>query len=588
MTTQHPSRGELEQFTTGLLDDAAMQDIALHIAKCEACRSAMRTIPPGGLETLIREAVNSAQEAKADDGSGDNIAVEDVPAVLRGHPRYRVLGRIGAGGMGAVYRAEHRLMRRSVALKIINPKLLTRPSAVARFRREVEAVAKLSHLHIATAFDAEQVGESLVLVTELVEGCDLAQGVKDNGSLPVVQACEYVRQAAVALQHAHEQGIVHRDIKPSNLMLTPNGVVKVLDFGLAALNECEPTGDGETRVETGTVGGSITDYGQSFGTPSFIAPEQRRDAHAVDARADIFSLGRTLQYLLTGEVSGDVRQRGNVPDGLASVIDRMTQENPDQRFQTSAQVAEALLPFTRPSVRRRRRWVVVGLVIAGAVGVVLLMNGRSPQGTNAEMPQTYLRFSRTTDTVTFPNRVDLNDACTIEARLMLTSDGPGDWSVFNQWESRKEDVYLGVSPGGISGCIFPVGNVDARCRVSLNQWHHVAFVYDGKQVRLYLNGQVVGAAAAKGKIGRGRGAPTVGAIWRPPETPRKSFIGNLHWLRVSNVARYRDEPFEPSVGEPGEDANTLLLYPTGKPGPKARLGVGFIGATGPEMTTSER
>lgn len=150
---------------------------------------------------------------------------------------------IGAGGMGTVYRAEHRLMRRQVAVKVISPKLLTRPDAVTRFRREVEAVSKLSHPIIATAFDAERVGDSLVLVTELIEGHDLAQVVTRRGALPVIEACEYVRQAANGLQHAHDRGIVHRDIKPSNLMLTPSGVVRILDFGLAALGGRSDTAD---------------------------------------------------------------------------------------------------------------------------------------------------------------------------------------------------------------------------------------------------------------------------------------------------------------------------------------------------------
>jgi tRNA A-37 threonylcarbamoyl transferase component Bud32 len=590
MTTQHPSRGELEQFTSGLLDDVAMQDIVLHIARCEACRTALRTIPPGGLETLVREALHCTQEPEADEGAGDPVG--DVPAALQGHPRYRILGKIGAGGMGAVYRAQHRLMRREVALKVINPRLLTRPGAVARFRREVEAVAKLSHPNIATAFDAEQMGDELVLVTELVEGCDLAQVVKDQGVLPVKQAIECIRQAAIALQHAHERGIIHRDIKPSNLMLTPGNVVKVLDFGLAALGEEEPNGNTsvDTQVELSALGGSITDYGQSFGTPDFVAPEQRQDAHAVDDRADIFSLGCTFRFLLTGDANGDVRQRRDIPDRLVSVIDRMTVRNPDERFQRVAQVADALLPFTRSRMGRRWRWVAIlaGLLMVATFGVVLIERGKNPRGGSAEMPQTYLCFTRTTDTVTFPRRIDLDEACTIEARLMLTRDGAGDWSVFNQWEHDKEDICLGVSPGGINGCITPTCNVDARCRVTLSQWHHVAFVWDGRQARLYLDGNVVGVAAAKGKPGRGDGVPTIGAIWRPPETPRRNFIGNLHWLRVSNNARYRDGPFDPGAGEPSEDANTLLLYPGGKSAQEARPGVGFAGATGPEKTTSDR
>ena len=156
-----------------------------------------------------------------------------APKELADHPRYRVLGLLGAGGMGAVYKAEHRLMERPVALKVIRRGLTDDPAAAERFRREVKAAARLSHPHIVRAYDAEQAGDLHFLVMEFVEGTDLARLVAGQGPLPVARACEYARQAALGLQHAFEHGMVHRDIKPQNLMLTPDGQVKVLDFGLA-------------------------------------------------------------------------------------------------------------------------------------------------------------------------------------------------------------------------------------------------------------------------------------------------------------------------------------------------------------------
>src|SRR5262249_45758756 len=155
------------------------------------------------------------------------------PPGLADHPRYRVLELLGSGGMGAVYRAEHRRMERQVALKGMNPALMTRPAMVERFQREVKAAARLTHPNIVTAHDADQAGDAHFLVMEFVEGLSLAQQVQRQGPLPVPQACAYVRQAALGLQHAFERGMVHRDIKPHNLMLTAGGHVKILDFGLA-------------------------------------------------------------------------------------------------------------------------------------------------------------------------------------------------------------------------------------------------------------------------------------------------------------------------------------------------------------------
>src|SRR5262249_28168159 len=149
------------------------------------------------------------------------------------HPRYRVLEALGAGGMGVVFKVEHRLMERVVALKVISRSLTDRPELVARFRQEVKAAARLSPPHIVTGHGADQGGDLLFLVMEYVEGASLDRLVEEQGPLPVEQACDYVRQAALGLQHAFERGMVHRDIKPHNLMLTSEGQVKILDFGLA-------------------------------------------------------------------------------------------------------------------------------------------------------------------------------------------------------------------------------------------------------------------------------------------------------------------------------------------------------------------
>ena len=212
-----------------------------------------------------------------------------LPKELNDHPRYRIVAALGTGGMGTVYQAEHRLMDRPVALKVIRGELLGNPALVERFRREVRSAARLgSHPNIVAAYDAEQAGETHMLVMEFIEGTDLGRLVDRRGPLPVGEACEYVRQAALGLQHAFEDGMVHRDIKPQNLMRTTRGQVKILDFGLARF-----------ASEVGSHAG-VTAEGMILGSADYIAPEQIDDPHAADIRADIYSLGCTLYFLLAG------------------------------------------------------------------------------------------------------------------------------------------------------------------------------------------------------------------------------------------------------------------------------------------------
>jgi serine/threonine-protein kinase len=207
---------------------------------------------------------------------------------------YRILDKLGEGGMGQVLKAHHGSMDRLVALKVISRSRVSNPTAVARFYREVRAVAKLSHPNIVIAFDVSQAGDTHFLAMEYVEGIDLAHLVQQSGPLPIANACEYIRQAAIGLQHAHEKGLVHRDIKPGNLMVAQpdaNGppVIKVLDFGLA-------------RFESETIhAGRLTQLGKLVGTVDYIAPEQAQDARTAGIRADIYSLGCSLFYLLTGK-----------------------------------------------------------------------------------------------------------------------------------------------------------------------------------------------------------------------------------------------------------------------------------------------
>lgn len=269
---------------------------------------------------------------------------------------YILLDKLGEGGMGQVFKAKHQHMGRIVALKLIRKEKLSNDKSVQRFNHEIQAVAQLSHPNIVLAYDAGQAGKIHYFSMEFVEGADLARLVKENGPLPVAVACEYVRQTALGLQHAHEKGLIHRDVKPHNLLVAqgPDGqaLVKILDMGLARL---------QGQAETG-----LTQTGQVLGTPDFLAPEQAFDSRKADIRSDIYSLGCTLYFILTGrapfiaetltqvlllhqmeEAQPLSRQRPGVPPALEAVLRRMMAKSPNERYQTPAEVAVAIEPFAR-------------------------------------------------------------------------------------------------------------------------------------------------------------------------------------------------------------------------------------------------
>jgi serine/threonine protein kinase len=271
---------------------------------------------------------------------------------------YLLLERLGEGGMGQVFKARHRSMDRIVALKLIHKDRLNNPTAIRRFYNEVKAAARLSHPNIVLAFDADQIGGTHYLVMEYVDGLDLSKLVKQQGTLPVDRACDYIRQAALGLQHAHELGLVHRDIKPHNLLVTrKGGLVKILDMGLARLIQEE----GGVSNESG-----LTKDGFVVGSIDYLAPEQALDAHSADIRADLYSLGCTFYYLLAGRVPfpGEVAMqkllkhrleeptplaqlRPEVPPGVAAIVRKLMAKEPAQRYQTPAEAAAALQPASR-------------------------------------------------------------------------------------------------------------------------------------------------------------------------------------------------------------------------------------------------
>jgi serine/threonine protein kinase len=206
---------------------------------------------------------------------------------------YILLEKIGAGGMGQVFKARHQRMDRIVAIKLLSPATSKDPDAIARFEREVRAAAKLIHPNIVAAHDADCADGFHFLVMEYVDGKDLAAVIKKSGTLPIEKAIDYILQAAVGLEAAHKKGIVHRDIKPSNLLLDSDGAIKILDMGLAILKMEEE--DSEVPQD------DLTTVGKIMGTVDFMSPEQALNTHTADNRTDIYALGCTLYYILTGK-----------------------------------------------------------------------------------------------------------------------------------------------------------------------------------------------------------------------------------------------------------------------------------------------
>lgn len=340
------------------------------------------------------------------------------PSLVLGN--YVITDKLGQGGMGMVLKAEHRVMKRVVALKVLSPALVKTSELRQRFQREVHAAARLSHRNIVTAFDADEAGGIHYLVMEFVAGRDLASLVKDRGPLPAAQALPLIRQVAEGLQYAHEQGIVHRDIKPANLLLATDGTVKILDMGLARFSDSNSNDAGQADL-TGT--------GAVMGTVDYMSPEQALNTKHADERADIYSLGCTLHFLLTAQpiypgetlmekivahreaaipriTPSDGVDQGQISvnwNDLNALFSRMVAKQPDRRFASMSEVISAL------------KAVASGVPVMAGVG---LLGEDRPLSRTADSPET--RFPdlamATAPSLNLPTAVEPSIASRVRSR----------------------------------------------------------------------------------------------------------------------------------------------------------------------------
>ena len=368
-----PSQDVLVEYLLGVADDFVSVSIDTHISTCDPCNQRLTELESTHgaqlRETLQAPSLHDATDpAPADAQQAIDAAWRAVQRRLcedlstGASPvsvgQYRILERIGCGGMGSVYRAEHTQLKKIVALKLI-PTEWSHPQTLQRFEREIRAAGQLQHPGIVTATDAGTHSGMQYLAMEFVDGLDLGKLSRSICPIPTADACEIARQLSLALAHAHPLGIIHRDIKPSNVMLDRMGHVKLFDFGLVHFHRWD-----------GPVG-ELTTVGQFLGTLDYMAPEQAERSDVVDARSDLYSLGATLFKLLTGQTPlamtphqspieklkrlsqhQPIKLQTLRPDlhpELCDIVNRLLATQPDARLPSALHVAQALQPFCESS-----------------------------------------------------------------------------------------------------------------------------------------------------------------------------------------------------------------------------------------------
>lgn len=458
---------------------------------------------------------------------------------------------IGRGGMGQVYRARHELMQRDVAVKVLLESLSDNEIAQRRFHREVRSVAKMAHPNVVTAFDAREFDGALVLVTEWIDGQNLSQLVAADGPLPEDSAIECIVQAARGLQYAHEMGFIHRDVKPSNLLIDGAGHVKVLDLGLARLKK-----ELEEHPQD-----SLTKSNHILGTVEFLAPEQARSPDSVDARSDIYSLGCTLFFLLTGKppypgatpldtlvshASEDVpvvREIAGteISDKVNRLLQRMMSKQPSERPASMQEVIDELespasaAPIAQPahssSEKSQRSWLL-SVLGAAVLAACLLAIWFSFQGTSGVEFNGTSSYAKVLDF-----DLPLTDPCMIE--VVVTPKAGNLPANIVTWTGDEILVLFAGFDQKFGIALLHDG--DPRLEVATTSFNYgqtyvVSASWDGEQTQLWVDGQLVTTNRQSYPLVASEQALCFGGIplgLLPRSQGTRFFRGVIHKLRIS-------------------------------------------------------
>jgi serine/threonine-protein kinase len=436
--------------------------------------------------------------------AGDVIQDPRVTSEWPSVPGYKVIGKLGQGGMGHVFKAKQERLDRVVALKIIRKENLSQdPAAVHRFQREAQTAAQLAHPNIIVIYDFNQYGDTYYIAMEYIEGVDLHNFVQDFGPLRAEMAADYVRQVALGLQHAFERGMVHRDIKPSNLMVAlpkmevghangsppdvnqlQKGTVKILDLGTALITH---SADSESA--------KWTKQGTLMGTPDYLAPEQAVDSHTVDIRADLYSLGCTFYYLLAGKPpfgelplmkklmmhqTGEPRPirdlQPEVPASMEAVIRRLLAKKPEDRYQTPAELAEALSPQPfgkNPSGLQALPAIEIKRSAAAPVTTTADL-APTPSSTKITAPPSRSNFKWTA-------KVEAErPAGTEDAKTIAILQGHTSWVVALAFSPDRNLLASAAVQGNVRLWDFTGKKPSERCsfQAALNELHSLAYAPD--------------------------------------------------------------------------------------------------------------